>query len=85
MHPTGVLNLKDYVVASLIESYGVKLAKSPFSVKSQTGIIICLAGCPLIWKAQVQLAIVLSSIHSKYIGLTHSMRILIPLRGLLLL
>jgi hypothetical protein len=41
-------------------------------------------GCPLIWKSQIQSSIALSTFHSEYAGLSHSMRILIPLRGLLL-
>ena len=39
---------------------------------------------PLIWKSQIQSSIALSTFHSEYAGLSHSMRILIPLRGLLL-
>ena len=80
---TIVLNLEDYVDTSFTGNYGVKPTKTPISVKSQTGIF--LAGCPrLIWKLQVQSSNALSTFHIEYVGLSHSMRILIPLRALLL-
>jgi hypothetical protein len=82
--PTETLGLENYVDASFAGNYGVEPAKEPVSVKSRTGIIIFLAGCPLIWKSQVQSSIALSTFHSEYAGLSHSMRILIPLRALLL-
>jgi hypothetical protein len=84
VRPTGVLGLENYVDASFAGNYGVEPAEDPVSVKSRTGIIIFLAGCPLIWKSQIQSSIALSTFHSEYAGLSHSMRILIPLRGLLL-
>jgi hypothetical protein len=79
--PTGALELENYVDASFAGNYGVEPAENPVSVKSRTGIIIFLAGCPLIWKSQIQSSIALSTFHSEYAGLSHSMRILIPLRG----
>ena len=84
VRPTEVLGLENYVDASFAGNYGVEPAENPASVKSRTGIIIFLAGCPLIWKSQIQSSIALSTFHSEYAGLSHSMRILIPLRGLLI-
>ena len=82
VRPTGVLSLEDYVDASFAGNYAVEPAEYPVSVKSRTGIIIFLAGCPLIWKSQIQSSIALSTFQSEYVGLSHSMRILIPLRAL---
>jgi hypothetical protein len=84
VRPTGVLGLENYVDASFAGNYGVEPAENPVSVKSRTGIIIFLAGCPLIWKSQVQSSIALTTFHSEYSALSHSMRILIPLRALLI-
>jgi hypothetical protein len=81
---TGVLGLENYVDASVAGNYGVEPAENPITVKSRTGIIIFLAGCPLIWKSQIESSIALSTFHSEYAGLSHRMRILIPLIGLLL-
>jgi hypothetical protein len=84
VRPTETLRLENYVDASFAGNYGVEPAEKTVSVKSRTGIIIFLAGCPLIWKSQAQSSIALSTFHSEHAGLSHSMRILIPLRALLL-
>ena len=84
VRPTVVLSLEDCVDASFAGNYAVEPAENPVSVKSRTGIIIVLAGCPLIWKSQIQSSIALSTFHSECVRLSHSMRILIPLRALLL-
>ena len=84
VRPTQHLGLECYVDASFAGNYGVEPVTDPVSVKSRTGIIIFLAGCPLIWKSQLQSSIALSTFHSEYAGLSQSMRVLIPLRGLLL-
>jgi hypothetical protein len=84
VRPAGVFGLEDYADASFAGNYGVEPAENLVSVKSRTEIIIFLAVCPLIWKSRIQSSIALSTFHSEYTGLSHSMRILIPLRGLLL-
>jgi hypothetical protein len=84
VRPTAVLSLENYVDASFARNYSVEPVENPFSVKSRTGIIIFLAGCPLIWKSQIQALIALSIFHSKHAALSHSLRILllIPLQGM---
>jgi hypothetical protein len=52
--PTGKLELECYVDADFAGLFSVEPNNSPVSVKSRTGIIIFLAGCPLIWKSQLQ-------------------------------
>jgi hypothetical protein len=81
---TGKLNLENYCDCDFAGIFSVEPGESPVSVKSWTGFIIFLAGCPLVWKSQLQSTIALSTFHSEYNGLSHSMRIMIPLRGLLL-
>ena len=82
---SGVLDSEDCVLdASFAGNHGVEPAEGPVSVKSQTGIIIFLAGCPLIWKSQLQSSVALSAFHIKHAGFSHSMIILNPLRVLLL-
>ena len=80
-----VLGSKVCVEVSFAGNCGVKPDESPFSVKSLTGIIIFLAGCPLrIWKSQLWSSVARSAFCSKHAGLCHSMRILIPLSAMLL-
>ncbi len=47
LRPTGVLGLENYVDDSFAGNYGVKPAENPVIVKSRTGILIVMAGCPL--------------------------------------
>jgi predicted RNA binding protein YcfA (HicA-like mRNA interferase family) len=84
VRPMGKLNLENYCGCDFSGIFFVEPGESPVSVKSRTGFIIFLAGCPLVWKSQLQSTIALSTFHSEYNGLSHSMRIMIPLRGLLL-
>jgi hypothetical protein len=82
--PTGILGLENCVDASFAGNCGLEPAQSPVSVKSRTGVVVFLAGCPLIWKSCLQSSVALSTFHSEHAGLSHSMRILTPLRALLL-
>ena len=59
-------------------------AESSTSVKSRTGYIIKLAGCPLLWKSQLQTSIALSTGESEYSALSSAMRALLPIREQLL-
>jgi hypothetical protein len=83
VRPTCRLELDVYVDADFAGLYSVEPALSPVSVKSRTGIVTFLAGCPLICKSQLQSSIALLTFHFEYQSLSHSMRVLIPLRGLL--
>jgi hypothetical protein len=64
--------------------YNQEPDSSPNSVKSRTGFIIKLGGCPLLWKSQLQKEISLSTQMAEYQALSHSMRTLLPLRRLLI-
>jgi hypothetical protein len=44
--PAAVLGLENHVDASFAGNHGVEPADSPITVKSRTGIIVFLAGCP---------------------------------------
>ena len=54
----------------------------PISVKSRTGYVIMLCGCPLVWCSKLQPLISLSTMEAEYIALSTSMRELVPLREL---
>ena len=47
------------------------------------GYLICLGGCPLVWKSQLISTIVLSTQESEYFGLSACMKEMIPVRRLL--
>jgi len=57
--------------------------QDPVCVKSRTGYVLTLAGCPLIWASKLQTEIALSTLESEYIALSSAIRELIPLRRVL--
>ena len=57
--------------------------QDPVSVKSRTGFILTLFGCPLLWSSKLQSEIALSSTAAEYIAFSSSMRELIPMRRLM--
>ena len=54
------------------------------SAKSRTGYIVKLGECPLIWKSQLQATIALSTAESEYYALSQAMRVLLPIRALVI-
>ena len=51
--------------------------------RSRTGIVVTFANCPLLWVTKLQTEIALSTLHSEYVALYHSVRALIPLKILI--
>jgi hypothetical protein len=58
--------------------------QDPVCVKSRTGYVMTLGGCPIQWNSKLQTEIALSTTEAEYIALSQAMRELIPLRRLLL-
>ena len=52
-------------------------------MKSRTGYLIRLGGCPLVWKSKLQTLIAVSTMEAEYIALSMCMRELIPLKRIL--
>jgi hypothetical protein len=53
------------------------------TARSRHGYIIQYAGCPLLWKSQLQTEIAMSSTESEYTGLSYALRDAIPIMELL--
>ena len=51
--------------------------------RSRHGYILMYAGCPLVWKSQLQTEIALSSTKSEYTGLSYALREAIPVMEIL--
>ena len=45
--------------------------------------MVTFANCPLLWVSKLQTEIALSTLHSEYPELSHSVRALLPLKGLI--
>lgn len=48
-------------------------------VRSRTGYVILLAGCPVLWKSKLQTEIALSTMEAEYVALSQSCKDLFPL------
>ena len=61
----------------------VRDACLPFQPTKMIFYIIMYAGCPLVWKSQLQTKIALSSTESEYTGLSYALQEAIPIMELL--
>ena len=84
MRPAGGLSLDLYVDADFCSLHGVEDSRDPISAKSRTGYMIFLAGCPLLWKSQLQTHVSLSTLEAEYSALSYALKSLLPLKRMLL-
>lgn len=82
LKPTGDLAIDCYVDADFAGLWKREDDQNPLCVKSRTGYLITLGGCPLTWTSKMQTEIAMSTMEAEYIALSHSMRELIPIRAL---
>ena len=57
--------------------------QDPICAISITGFVLKFANCPLLWMSKLQTEIALSTLHSDYVALSHSIRALLPLKSLI--
>jgi hypothetical protein len=81
--PSNDLQLDCYVDADFAGLWNYESDQDPVCVKSRTGYVMTLGGCPILWNSKLQTEIALSTTESEYISLSQAMRELIPLRRLL--
>lgn len=82
LKPNGNLDLNCFVDADFAGLYRREPDDSPSAVKSRTGYLITLGGCPLLWKSQLQSEIALSTLEAEYAALSYSLPTLLPLYDL---
>ena len=84
MRPIPDKDLEVYVDASFCGDWDPKEAATDRdTARSRHGYIIRYAGCPLLWKSQLQTEVALSSTESEYTGLSYALRDAIPIMELL--
>ncbi|KAI2505066.1 hypothetical protein MHU86_9342 [Fragilaria crotonensis] len=54
--------------------WGFEDPQDPTCVKSRTGYVLCLAGCPIIWASKLQSDIALSTMEAEYNALSMALR-----------
>jgi hypothetical protein len=81
--PTSSLELDLYIDADFAGLWNHEDDQDPVSVKSRTGYVITLGGCPIIWSSKLQTEIALSTTEAEFLALSQAMGELIPTRRLL--
>jgi hypothetical protein len=81
--PTTNLDLNLYVDADFAGLWNHEDDQDPVCVKSRTGYVLTLGGCPISWSSKLQTEIALSTTEAEFIALSQAMRELIPTRRLL--
>ena len=72
--------LEGYADADFACLWGIEEPQDPTCVKSRTGNLIHLGGCPIIWRSKLQTLITVSTMEAEYVALSMCMRELIPLK-----
>ena len=72
-----------FVDADFCGLYNSEDHQDPVSVKSRTGYVLTLFGCPLLWASKLQSEITLSTVAAEYVAFSMGMRELLPMRALL--
>ena len=57
--------------------------EDPICASSRTRFVVTFSNCPLLWVSKLQTEIALSTLHSEYVALSHSVRALLPLKILI--
>jgi hypothetical protein len=81
--PNLTTGLDCYVNANFAGMCGYEDEQDPVSVKSCTGFVLTLYGCPAIWSSKLQAKITLSSTAAKYVAFSMAMHELLPMHVLL--
>jgi hypothetical protein len=83
LRPVKGRDMEVYVDADFSGNWDPKETWDVDTARSRHGYIIMYAGCPILWKSQMQTEIALSSTESEYCGLSYALRDAIPIMELL--
>jgi hypothetical protein len=83
MTPSDYIHVDCYPDADFAGLYNTKDAQDPHCVRSRTGFVILVAGCPVLWKSKLQSEIALSTMEAEYVALSTSCKDLFPLLDLI--
>lgn len=82
LNPTSEFTMECFVDADFAGLWNVEDQSTPASVKSRAGYVICVCGCPIIWKSQLMDPIAASTMQAEYNALSMSMKDVLPLQEL---
>lgn len=82
LRPNNQLGIDCFVDADFAGLWSWEDAQDPVSVKSRTGYVLCLSGCPVLWISKLQSDIALTTMEAEYNALSMAMKDLPPLKRL---
>ncbi len=68
-----MLKIDVYPDANFAGMYGYEHHDDPFCVKSQTGYVINVANCPVMWQSKLQTEMVLSTMEAEIVAISRRM------------
>lgn len=71
-----------YVDSDFAGLWNVEDKTSPESVRSRAGYVICVCGCPILWKSQLMVPLSCSTMQAEYNALSMAMKDVLPLQEL---
>ena len=83
LKPAKDKDMEVYVDADFSGNWHAEESWDRDTARSRHGFIVMYAGCPILWKSQLQTEIALSSTESEYTGLSYALRDAIPVMELL--
>ena len=82
-NPSNKLVVDCYADAYFVGLWGHEDPQYPICARNRTGFVVTFANCPLLWMSKLQTEIALSTLHSDYMALSHSVRALLPFKCLI--
>ena len=83
MKHNGTFDLKVWADADFAGTCGQKPSGNAKAAKSRCGHVVTFGGAPLVWKSQLISETCLSATHAECVGLSNSVRALIPIQNLI--
>ena len=82
LKPTDEFSMECYCDADFAGMWATEDRTSQESVRSRAGFVICICGCPIVWKSQLMVPIACSTMQAEYNALSLAMKDVIPLQEL---
>ena len=82
LDPSDDLSIDCYPDADFTGLWSHEHPQDPHCVRSRTGYVITLAGCPVLWVSKLQTEIALSTMESEYVALSTACKDLFPIMDL---
>ena len=79
LRPSNYLHVDCFPDADFAGLYNHEDSQDPHCVRSRTGYVILVAGCPVLWKSKLQTEIAMSTMEAEYVALSQACKDLFPL------